>query len=372
MFGVPIQQAILYSGPRATLPSVVSKSIEWIELNALDIEGIFRLSGSSSEIDAYKEAFDRGVPFDFPENADPHAVAGLLKMYFRELPEPVIPFSMYSGFIQVQDIPSDQKEFKIKCFSSLISYLPHANRTLLQRLMGFLSLLVFHREKNKMGAPNLAIVFAQNLFRDQDGGVMSVVRDAAVLNSIAKIMIENYEHLFKTNPDNPLVGIVKESIASRAMGWVALDVGDFVFVTSVANGLCTGYRHGQLGIFPENAVNFLKHDLQSNLPGTPVHEKPILPDDNTPVARRARSISTKAHDSLDPSNDGPGLEVVEKQICALLESLEIKYKTELHLKHTIELEIESIRILLLQEAELRKQLEKEIEELRKSSVDVEC
>lgn len=69
---------------------------------ALDVVGIFRLSGSSVRIDEYQQAFDKGVQVDLSTENDPHCVSGLLKSYFRELPEPILTFGLYDRFIAAQ------------------------------------------------------------------------------------------------------------------------------------------------------------------------------------------------------------------------------------------------------------------------------
>ena len=66
---------------------------------ALDVEGIFRLSGSAVLIQEYKQKFDAGEDVSFENENDPHAVAGLFKLYFRELPAPVMTWEHYDDFI---------------------------------------------------------------------------------------------------------------------------------------------------------------------------------------------------------------------------------------------------------------------------------
>eukprot|EP00002_Diphylleia_rotans_P023789 TRINITY_DN4682_c0_g1_i2.p1 TRINITY_DN4682_c0_g1~~TRINITY_DN4682_c0_g1_i2.p1 ORF type:complete len:569 (-),score=128.72 TRINITY_DN4682_c0_g1_i2:261-1967(-) len=365
MFGVPIHQALLYSGPRAILPTAVSKSIEWIENNALDVEGIFRLSGSASEIESYKESFDRGLSFEFPENADPHAVAGLLKMYFRELPEPVIPFNLYNGFIEAFEIGGDHKDFRLKCFASLVSLLPPPNRILLNKLVGFLSLLVFHKEKNKMAAPNLAIVFAQNIFRDQDGGMASVVRDAAVLNSISKYLIENFETIFKTNDELPAVAIAREPIEPLAMGWLSARIGDFLFITSTANGFSTGYCHGQLGLFPEKCAEVMKVEIPVNIsPMTPASERLSWQLDGIANIRQSSSFGLKSTQSIESPSTAPPVEETERKILTVLNAIKVKYDEKTQACARLESEIAELREQLRRESEAREKLERENAEMR--------
>ena len=58
--------------------------------------GIFRLPGKASRIQRLKEQYDAGSQEDFPPNEDVHTVASLFKLYLKELPEPVVPFALYT------------------------------------------------------------------------------------------------------------------------------------------------------------------------------------------------------------------------------------------------------------------------------------
>lgn len=66
---------------------------------ALDVVGIFRLSGSAVQIAEYRKILDKGGKIDLPQESDPHCVAGLLKLYLRELPEPLCTYDLYDQFI---------------------------------------------------------------------------------------------------------------------------------------------------------------------------------------------------------------------------------------------------------------------------------
>ena len=62
--------------------------------------GIFRLPGQASRIHVLKELYDSGSQEDFSVSEDVHTVASLLKLYLRELPQPVVPFLLYDSFKQ--------------------------------------------------------------------------------------------------------------------------------------------------------------------------------------------------------------------------------------------------------------------------------
>lgn len=84
------------------LPNLVEQCTRYIDQKALDHVGIFRLSGSAVKIEEYKNSFDRGERPDLMKEQDPHAIAGLLKLYFRNLPEPLLTFDLYEQFIAAQ------------------------------------------------------------------------------------------------------------------------------------------------------------------------------------------------------------------------------------------------------------------------------
>ena len=69
-------------------------------LGGLEEVGIFRLPGKASQIQALRELYDSGSQQDFPASEDVHNVASLLKLYLRELPEPVIPYIYYTSYRQ--------------------------------------------------------------------------------------------------------------------------------------------------------------------------------------------------------------------------------------------------------------------------------
>ena len=64
------------------------------------MEGIFRISGVSSKIAEYKKKFDKDKPVNFKEDEDIHVVCGILKLYFRELVDPLLTYSLYDSLLE--------------------------------------------------------------------------------------------------------------------------------------------------------------------------------------------------------------------------------------------------------------------------------
>src|SRR5947209_890841 len=115
------------------------------------------------------------------EGRDPHVVTGLLKQYVRELPEPLMTYALYEpltaaignclfklcfrlhlSFVWIGESDREKQQQELK---NIFTKLPEENRNVLNYLLAFLKLVSEHRQYNKMGASNLAILFAPNILR---------------------------------------------------------------------------------------------------------------------------------------------------------------------------------------------------------------
>lgn len=137
VFGVPIAEVLSRPGNKYNIPIVIQVSnsfdvierikncISHLDCYGLEVEGIFRLTGSASLVQYFKEQFDHGkrqflhqadtaiqqIPYSFSgvdvdllQCPDPHTVASLLKLYLRELPEPLLTYELYDNFIAIADL----------------------------------------------------------------------------------------------------------------------------------------------------------------------------------------------------------------------------------------------------------------------------
>ncbi|EGG23324.1 RhoGAP domain-containing protein [Cavenderia fasciculata] len=196
IFGAPLEDVVSRPDNPGEIPQLFEKGLAYLEKRALLVEGIFRLSGANSQIKSLKNCFDAGEEVDLNDCEDVHTVAGLLKLYLRELPEPLFPFETYSSFIEISkgDVPKQQKIDSVKL---LVSLLPAPNRALFRHLFRFLEKVYANAGVNKMNAVNLSIVFAPNLLKDKDNNVMNVVADAQYVNHVVQLIIENsFDSLF--------------------------------------------------------------------------------------------------------------------------------------------------------------------------------
>ncbi|OBZ66514.1 putative Rho-type GTPase-activating protein 2 [Grifola frondosa] len=125
VFGVSLEES-LDVAQIASLPSIVFRCIQYLEAkNAEQEEGIYRLSGSSAVIKSLKDRFNVEGDLDLlasDEYWDPHAIAGLLKTFLRELPASILTRDLHLRFLSVIDFVDPQE--RIKELSRLIASLP--------------------------------------------------------------------------------------------------------------------------------------------------------------------------------------------------------------------------------------------------------
>ncbi|KAI7851855.1 hypothetical protein BDC45DRAFT_571731 [Circinella umbellata] len=187
----------LTMGKDGELPRVVQMCIEEVEARGLNSVGIYRLSGPASCIQRYRAAFNRNEPISF-EDTDINAVTGLLKLYFRELKNPLMTFEYYDWFIDAaREHEYDERMYRIK---ATIHVLPKTNFTVLEYLMRHLSRVADYSDINKMEPSNLALIFSQGLLRppaDDLSGIMQTDLQSKVIEAI----IQQVDWFFEKDDD---------------------------------------------------------------------------------------------------------------------------------------------------------------------------
>ncbi|PWW72070.1 hypothetical protein C7212DRAFT_302347 [Tuber magnatum] len=168
VFGAPLEEAVHLSKPMGVdvhLPAVVYRCIQYLDAkDAASEEGIFRLSGSNVVIKGLRERFNTESDYNLLDNDeyyDVHAVAGLLKLYLRELPTNVLTTERREDFVKVTEM--GDKAAKIAALNELVHTLPIVNFELLRALSGHLIHIVENSDINKMTIRNVGIVFSPTL-----------------------------------------------------------------------------------------------------------------------------------------------------------------------------------------------------------------
>lgn len=145
------------------VPIVVDKCVNFIETNGLFSEGVYRVPGNKKALNELKQAFnqnDQAVHISV-EKYSVHDAAGLLKLYFRELPDPLLTSRHFKAFLKAAQIADHNN--KLYAMQALLGQLPLANFETLKRMCVHLALIAEHEQTNKMGISNLALVFGPTL-----------------------------------------------------------------------------------------------------------------------------------------------------------------------------------------------------------------
>ncbi|CAG04502.1 unnamed protein product, partial [Tetraodon nigroviridis] len=152
----------------------------------LVLQGLFRLAAAASVVKRLKTCLDQGAVDHSEFSMDPHAVAGALKCYLRELPEPLMTFDLYKDWFKAAG-EKDLSE-KLEQFRVLLQKLPADNYNNLRYLVQFLSLLSEQQAVNKMTPSNIAIVLGPNLLWPRaEGEIVSL--DMASASSVQVVMV---------------------------------------------------------------------------------------------------------------------------------------------------------------------------------------
>uniref|UniRef100_A0A5F4W301 Rho GTPase-activating protein 15 n=1 Tax=Callithrix jacchus TaxID=9483 RepID=A0A5F4W301_CALJA len=129
---------------------------------------------------------------------DIHVVTGALKMFFRELPEPLFPYSFFEQFVEA--IKKQDNNTRIKAVKSLVQKLPPPNRDTMKVLFGHLTKIVAKSSKNLMSTQSLGIVFGPTLLRaENETGNMAI--HMVYQNQIAELMLSEYSKIFGSEED---------------------------------------------------------------------------------------------------------------------------------------------------------------------------
>ncbi|XP_046859270.1 protein FAM13B-like [Xenia sp. Carnegie-2017] len=198
-FGVPLDELIQRNYDDAEIPYVLERITEYITCYGMKQEGIFRVNGNSKIMEKLKAEFDKSGDADLENTGDVMSVAGLMKMFLRELPQPLIPKHFKKAFLQVHKEFYSEKDVCCSRMRNLVSELPNSRRKLLKFLCRFLVLVSLYEDTNKMNAKALSIVFSPNMFRCVDG--LEGFREQAVTNCIVQMFIDEYDLIFKNDDE---------------------------------------------------------------------------------------------------------------------------------------------------------------------------
>uniref|UniRef100_A0A672IAS7 SLIT-ROBO Rho GTPase-activating protein 1 n=1 Tax=Salarias fasciatus TaxID=181472 RepID=A0A672IAS7_SALFA len=178
------------------IPVVVESCIRYINLYGLQQQGIFRVPGSQVEVNDIKNAFERGEDplVDDQSDHDINSVAGVLKLYFRGLENPLFPKERFLDLISTTKVDSGAE--RAHHLQQIIVTLQRPVIIVMRYLFAFLNHLSQYSDENMMDPYNLAICFGPTLMPIPDD--QDPVACQAHVNEVIKTVIIHHEAIFPT------------------------------------------------------------------------------------------------------------------------------------------------------------------------------
>ncbi|XP_017390891.1 rho GTPase-activating protein 12 isoform X6 [Cebus imitator] len=177
-----------------TVPKFVKLCIEHVEEHGLDVDGIYRVSGNLAVIQKLRFAVNHDEKLDLNDSKweDIHVITGALKMFFRELPEPLFTFNHFNDFVNA--IKQEPRQ-RVPAVKDLIRQLPKPNQDTMQILFRHLRRVIENGEKNRMTYQSIAIVFGPTLLKpEKETGNIAV--HTVYQNQIVELILLELSSIF--------------------------------------------------------------------------------------------------------------------------------------------------------------------------------
>uniref|UniRef100_A0A674BK48 Rho GTPase activating protein 12a n=1 Tax=Salmo trutta TaxID=8032 RepID=A0A674BK48_SALTR len=179
-----------------SVPSFVTMCIDHVENNALNVDGLYRVSGNLAVIQKLRFAVNHDEKVNLEEGKweDIHVITGALKMFFRELPEPLFTYGLFHDFVNSIKIP-DYKQ-RVQSIKQRVKQLPKSNQDTMQVLFKHLRKVIDHGEENRMTTQSVAIVFGPTLLRPETE-TWNMAVHMVYQNQIVELILLEYEGIFR-------------------------------------------------------------------------------------------------------------------------------------------------------------------------------
>ncbi|XP_048397297.1 rho GTPase-activating protein 31 isoform X2 [Stegostoma tigrinum] len=234
-FGCDLGDYLQNSGQ--DVPQVLKSCAEFIEKHGI-VDGVYRLSGITSNIQRLRQEFGTEQRPDLTKEVylqDIHCVGSLCKLYFRELPNPLLTYELYKKFTEA--VSAESEEEQLTRIQNVIKELPPAHYRTLEYLIRHLTHIASFSTKTNMHSRNLALVWAPNLLRSKEIEGSGYNNDAAflevrvqsiviefILNHVNQLFVSNTVQLARdTEAHNPIAKCKSLPIVSPSMKLLTLE-----------------------------------------------------------------------------------------------------------------------------------------------------
>lgn len=204
-FGTALDEHLKRSSREIALP--IEACVMMLLETGMKEEGLFRIAAGASKLKKLKAALDCSTSQLEEFYSDPHAVAGALKSYLRELPEPLMTYQLYDEWIQASNVPDPDK--RLQALWVTCDQLPKNNKANFRYLVKFLAKLAQESDVNKMTPSNIAIVLGPNLLWAKTEGSLAEMAAATSVHVVTIIdpIIQHADWFFPEDVDFNVSGM---------------------------------------------------------------------------------------------------------------------------------------------------------------------
>ncbi|XP_042175141.1 rho GTPase-activating protein 17b isoform X1 [Oncorhynchus tshawytscha] len=204
-YGTALEEHLKRSNREIALP--LEACVMMLLETGMKEEGLFRIAAGASKLKKLKAALDCSTSQLEEFYSDPHAVAGALKSYLRELPEPLLTFSLYDEWTQASNVSDPDR--RLQALWVACDGLPKNHKANFRYLVKFLAKLAQDSEVNKMTPSNIAIVLGPNLLWSKTEGTLAEMAAATSVHVVAIIepIIQHADWFFPDDVDFNVSGM---------------------------------------------------------------------------------------------------------------------------------------------------------------------
>uniref|UniRef100_A0A8C2CAS1 Rho GTPase activating protein 35a n=1 Tax=Cyprinus carpio TaxID=7962 RepID=A0A8C2CAS1_CYPCA len=194
-FGVPLANVVT---PERPIPLFIEKCIRYIEATGLSTEGIYRVSGNKAEMESMQRQFDQDPNIDLIEkDMSVNTVAGAMKSFFSELPDPLVPYSMQTELVEAFKISDREQRFHT--MKDALRRFPRENYDVFKYVITHLNRVSLNSRLNLMTSENLSICFWPTLMRP-DFTTMDALTATRTYQTIIETFIHQCAFFFYNQP----------------------------------------------------------------------------------------------------------------------------------------------------------------------------
>ena len=281
------------------IPRVLHNVLGCIEKRGVDVEGLYRLSGSASSIKQLYERIFKDDNFDPAEVDDIHDLTGLVKLVLREMNPPLLTFSLYDDFVNAAGKHPSEQAVAIQ---EVVQRMPRANFEKMDTLLKHLRLVGQQSAVNKMTLQNLALVFGPTIMRSPVGPVRDL-QDSAMQANVTRLLLEASPDSLRNNRRRPTAESLGQQEASKSSTILRLDSRADLNESATDELASRGASPVTINITDTDGGDIDVDELDS-----PVHAKPPAAASPAKIATPAKTATpTVSTPTITISQDnGPG------------------------------------------------------------------